>query len=336
MKTNKSVLLIFLVFGLLVLPFLAQSRMTFYSFEIIVPDEVNANPGDTVVVDGEILVTGMYWLHMFDMTVEGLPYDYEIEPDWEEHVRILREWNPEQGVYRVPETFKMTIDIPEDAIGAHLVTITGQEHHSFREISNETYFVLAIGGAPTQVNLSVSDILVPEMIDEYEPFNLTFKIDNEGALDIAATISVLMPEEWQVDESSQTMQIEGDSSVLGTFEIIPTTTAGEVSILVEYPFKGEIVNFTKAGPYIEPGAEVTPESKPFYAPLSELVGQMVKMFESIGGDYTIPIIIGTIMVLLMVIFWILSGMFKFVRAKGAAEPETMEQVETTGVQIKEV
>lgn len=343
MKINKSFLLIFIIFSIIALPFLVQSRMTYYSFEMRIPDEAKANPGDTVELEGEILVTGLYWLHNFELTVSGLPYDYKIEPAQWEHVRILREWNPEQGVYRVPEKFKLTIDIPEDASGAHLVTIKGQEHHSFREVSNETYFILAVAGAPTQINLSISEIVVPEMIKEYEPFDLTFKINNDGALDIVATVSVLIPEDWEVDEPSHTMPVKGDSSETGKFIIIPTTTAGEVSLLVEYPFKGEITNFTKVGPYLIPGAELptTTQPQPFYAPISNfifsLTDQTIERIEAVGGEYTIPVMIGIIIVLLIIIFWILSGMFKFIRTKSRSEPETMAtEVEPTGVQLKEV
>lgn len=343
MRINKTFVLVFLAFGMVALPFLAQSRMTFYSFGMSVPDEVNANPGATVDVEGEILVTGMYWLHNFDLTVSGLSYDYEIEPAWWEHVRILRDWNPQQGVFRVPEKFKLTINVPEDASGAHLVTITGQEHHSFREVSNETYFVLTIDDAPAQVNLSISDILVPEMIKEYEPFNLTFKIDNAEAIDIAATVSVSVPEDWEVDEASKTIQVKGDSSEIDMFTIIPTTTSGEISLFVEYPFKGEVINFTKVGPYLVPSAELpttttTTEAQPFYVPIANfiysLTSPIIGSFESLAGAYAVPAMIGIIIILLIIIFWIVSGMFKFVRSKSRAEPESME-TKTTETKSKE-
>lgn len=336
MRINKTFVLVFLAFGMVALPFLAQSRMTFYSFGMSVPDEVNANPGVTVDVEGEILVTGMFWLHNFDLTVSGLDYDYEIEPAWWEHVRILREWNPQQGVFRVPEKFKLTINVPEDASGAHIVTITGQEHHSFREVSNETYFVLTIGGAPAQVNLSISDILVPEMIKEYEPFNLTFKIDNAGAIDIAATVSMSVPEDWEVDEASKTIQVKGGSSEIDMFTIIPTTTSGEISLFVEYPFKGEVINFTKVGPYLVPSGELptttTTAAPSFYAPIANfiyyLTSPIIGSFESLVGSYAVPAMVGIIVILLIIIIWIISGMFKFVRSKSRSEPESMETKDT--------
>jgi len=243
-----------------------------------------------------------------------------------------------------------------DAAGAHLVTLTGQEHHSFREVSNETYFILTIGAAPAAINLSISDILVPEFVKEYEPFNLTFKMDNLGALDVATTVSLIIPEDWEVDEPSQPIRVKGSSSEAGRFIIIPTTTAGEISFLVEYPFKGEIVNFTTVGPYIVPGAlpptttTTTTQPQPFYVPIANfiysLASPLIQRFEQAAGVYTVPITIGVIIILLIIIFWILSEIFKFARTKGRAEPETMktkkkaveteEQVEAPGLWDKEI
>jgi len=271
------------------------------------------------------------------LNATGIPYDYEIEPGWEEHVRILREWNPEVGVYRVPEKFNLTINAPEDAAGAHLVTLTGQEHHSFREVSNETYFILTVGEALAEVDLSISDVLVPEFVKEYEPFNLTFKIDNLGALDVATTISLIMPEDWEVDEPSQTIRVKGGSSEAGRFTVIPTTTAGEISFLVEYPFKGEIVNFTTVGPYVAPGVLPTttttqPQPQPFYMPIANyiysLASPLIQKFEEMAGVYAVPITVGVIIILLIIIFWILSEIFKFARTKGRGEPETMKKPKT--------
>lgn len=355
MKISKLCIAVFLVATLVALPLFVQSRMTYYSFEIIVPDEVNANPGDEVEVEGGILVTGMYWLHKFNLTVDGVPYDYKLEPASWQDVRILREWNPTKGVYRVPEKFKLIIDVPSDAKGAHLITLKGQEHHSFREVANETYFILTIGGAQAKVNLSVSDIVVPEMIKDYEPFNLTFKLENLGALDIASTVSVRIPESWTVDKPSVTLRVKGSSFELGTFTITPTKEAGEVSLFVEYPFKNQIINFTKIGPYLVPGKELptttttTAQPQPFYMPIANFVYSLARpviaRFESAAGVYTMPITIGVIIVLLIIIVWILAGMLKFVKVKGgrgtpestkAIEAAATTAVETTGVQVKEV
>ena len=322
---------IVVMISLAAMPLVAKSRMAFYSFEMTMPEEVMAVPGETVEVEGEILVTGFYWLHNFDLTLTGLPYDYELEPEWWEHVRILRDWNPDDGLFRVPETFTLSIDVPADATGSHIVTVTGQEHHSFREISNFTYFVLRTEGEPIQPQLSISDILVPEEIDEYEPFQLTFKVNNEGPIDTMATVSIVVPEDWQVDEPSQDITIKSGEAAASAFSIIPTTTPGEVSLLVEYPFREEVITFTKAGPYLIPvGATTTtgPEGNVSEPILSQLIGyasglleSITEGFEGLAGPYATSIIMGIIFVLFVIIVWLIFDILKFVRTRREVEPK---------------
>jgi hypothetical protein len=308
--------------------------MSFYSFQMTTPEEVVAVPGETVTIEGEILVTGFYWLHNFELEIEGLPYGYEIEPEWWEHVRILRDWNPTDGLFRVPEKFKLSIDIPEDATGSYIVTITGQEHHSFREVSNFTYFVLRSEGEPLKPQLTVSDILVPETIKEDEPFKLTFKMNNEGPVDTVATVSVVVPEGWQIDEPSQDLEVKKGESTASMFNIIPTTTAGEISLLVEYPFKEEIVTFTKAGPYLIPsGVTTTTQPTNVTQPiLSQIIGyasglleSITEAFEGFAGPYATSIIMGIIFVLFVIIVWLLFDIVKFVQTRSSKEPEEVKE-----------
>ncbi len=321
--------------SLAVIPF-ATSRRTFYSFEIIVPEEVEAMPGQNVTVDGGVLVTGFYWLHNFELKVSGLPYDYKIEPEWWEHVRILREWNPEQGVYRVPEKFKLDINVPEDATGSYIVTITGQEHHSFREISNFSYFVLRVGGKPIKPQLTISDIIIPENITEYEPFRLIFKVDNEGVIDTIANISIKVPEDWEVDEPTQTIKIRKNKSVASAFNIIPTTTPGEVSLYVEYPFRDEVINFTKTGPYLIPAGVTTTtkpeEFKPIFSQivdyLNSLLEAVTDSIESVAGPYATSLIVGVIFVLFIIILWLIFDIIKFVK-KGSESKKSTEQIDSS-------
>jgi len=339
MSKNKSILIlasIGIMLSLIVTPFLAKSRMTFYSFEILFPEEVNVEPGEEVTVEGGIIVTGFYWLHNFDLTVEGLPYEYELEPEWWEHVRILREWNPEQGVYRVPDKFSLKINVPEDASGSYIVTINGQEHHSFREVSNFTFFVLSVSGEPLKPQLTVSDILVPEEITEFEPFRMTFKINNEGPIDTVAKVAVVVPEDWEVDEPTVEMSLKKNESAAAAFDIIPTTTAGEVSLVVEYPFKQEIVKFTKTGPYLIPtGATTTTLPEEEKSVLSQIVGYATSVidsineaFEGLGSPYLTSVTIGIILVLLIIIFWLVLDIIRFTRKGRAKEPEETKETKT--------
>ncbi len=329
MKLAGKLILVLALCALVAVPLVAESRRTFYTFEIIMPEEVNANPGEVVEVDGKILVTGMYWLHNFDLSASGMPYDYEIDPEWWSDVRILREWNPEDGLYRVPETFKMNITVPYDAMGAYVVNVIGQEHHSFREVMNDTYFVLAVGNASSKVNLNITDIILPNMIEEDEPFNLSFKVENSGDIATAVKVSILIPDGWEADDESKTLSVKGGSSAVGTFMIIPNGESGQVSFFAEYPFKSEIMNFTKVGPYLVPGEEITTTTtvpEPFYAPIlgffSSVSSPVVEWFEGVAGVYTVPVMIGVIIILIIVIVWVLMGMFKFVKTN-RSEPEKM-------------
>jgi hypothetical protein len=356
MRVNKSLFLVSVIAalaaGALVLP-AVNSALTFYSFEIITPAEVLAQPGTQVTVDGGVLVTGMYWMHDFNLTVEGLPYGYTIKPAHMDDVPILRDWNPQQGVFRVPNNFTLKMDIPANASGVYIVSITGTEHRSFRQVTNGTYFVLKVGKAAQNATaasqLQVSDILVPEAIKEFEPFNLTFKVDNNAAVKTAATITLVMPKEWQSDATSKTFSIEASGSAIGSFRIVPTTAAGEVSLMIEYPFKNQIINFTKTGPYLIPGENVTTTTKPSQPSGGSLgvIGGAVSAFTSFvsgalgsaGTQYDswlTPITIGIIVILVIVIVWLLGGIFKLVQAGGRGEPESIKQVDVSSAELKSV
>ncbi len=128
----------------------------FYSFDLILPGEVNASANSTIVVDGKILVTGDFWLHNYKMNLTGLPsdYKYNITPAYWETVRILREWNPTDGVYRVPENFTVNITIPKNASGLYAVTITGQENWSWRLVTNSSTFILRVGVTKPAANVT--------------------------------------------------------------------------------------------------------------------------------------------------------------------------------------
>lgn len=348
-RLDKQLLLTVVVIGMMisfvVVPYAVKSRRTFYSFEIIMPEEVEALPGETVTIEGEILVTGFYWLHDFELTVDGLSYEYDMEPQWWEHVRILRDWNPDQGVFRVPEKFTLDLNVPEDATGSYIVTITGQEHRSFRQTSNFTFFVLRVGGEPIEPQLSISDILVPEEITEYEPFKITFKVNNEGPIDTEATITINVPEDWQVDGPTQTLNIPTQDSAASSFDIIPTTTVGEVSLFVEYPFRQEVINFTKAGPYLIPtGALVVPEEEAepiltqIYNYLISILDKATMAIENVAGPYATSLIMGVVFVLFIIILWLIFDIVKFLK-KGSS-PETTKTSDSNsndlGVRITEV
>jgi len=318
------------------------SVVDIYSFQMTVPDEINALPGDSVVVEGEILVTGMYWLHNFEMTIEGLNYDYELVTNWGESVRILRGWNPDDGVFRMPETFELHIDVPEDADGVNFVSITGQEHHSWKQVSNDTYFILNVGGAPEEetIALEIIDIEVPEEIMEFEAFDFDFKIRNKAPTPKSAIVSLVVPEGWQLDESSKTYAVAGESEESGMFRVIPTAEDGDVALFVEYPFKNRVMNFTKTGPYLVPGTEepttttTEPSGNLFGDIYSAITGFSVGIISGITGsfgDLEVPLLVGIIVVLVIVIIWLLTSIFKVLKIEIVSDEE-----ETSGGNSAEI
>ncbi len=346
-KRLKSLFLI-LAFIIIASAFitLVASRRTFYQFSLILPEEVNATAGSNITINGGILNTGMFWLHKFNITVEDCPYEYEVTPSYWEEVRILREWDPQRGVYRVPESFTITIRIPEDAYGVHVIKVTGQEHHSFRQVANDTFFVLKVR-APTAAppapptpppvvgpKLKVSDILMPETVVEQKPFNVTYRIVNEGDAPTAASVTIMLPEEWEVKNATQLVSIKANDSAVGRFEVTPSATPGEVSLYVEYPYNETILNLTKVGPYVQPVTAMpalpnittttVPEEveKPFFVGLWEeavaLFNRVIARVKAVLALFT-PLTLGIVVFLLVVIAWLSIGIVKSFTARKKPE-----------------
>jgi len=323
------------------------SKTEYYSFEIGLPDEVTVLPGETKEVEGKITVTGMYWLHLFELECAGTGYDVEFDPSFWEHVRIVRGWNSETGLVRLPETFTMTISVPEDAEeSSTLVVVRGQEHHSFREVSNTTQFVLNIGESQMEPYVEIKDLVIPEFIDEDIPFELSFLVENVAPVDTEITVRAIMPDTWQSDESSKTFVVGSNSSINETFTIIPTTESGTVSLVIEYPFKGDVINLTKTGPYLIPGEEATGEPSSFGIVgrfFSSITGFTVGVVDSVSGSmgdrFSVPILICIIVILVILIAWLIKNIMAIVNVEVVSdEPENIEDptVYPDQVTLKEI
>jgi hypothetical protein len=233
---------------------LAASNGPWRKFAIILPEEVAVNPGDIAIIDGGVQNNGIWWLHDFNITVSGLPegYTYDITPQHWDDLRILWEWNSDVGVYREPEKFKLTINVPANAYGLHLVTLKGQEFYSFYQQANESYFVLKV---KTQANFTLSDIVVPEIVVTGKPFNISLNAINLGPGTGSIKLTVDIPEGWNVDEKTKTVEVESNKSKSVIFTITPTNKSGQISVLAEYPFQAAILNITKVGPTLIPQTE---------------------------------------------------------------------------------
>jgi len=293
----------------------SQGRYVWREFSIKTPEEISTNPGDTITVQGEILNTGWWWLHDFDLSLQGLPenFEYSFEPKHFDDVRILREWNPEQGLYRVPEKFTLTVKVPADAAGLHLANITGQEHQSARMVSNSTYFILKILGKP---EFSLTDIVIPEYVQINETFNISMDTKNNGTSSGVIKISLITPEDWKVDQRTKDITVKSNSSEHVVFMVTPTNTSGQISIFAEYPYQQQILNITKIGPLLIPQITTTTTIEPgIEVSLSGILKWMAEL-----PLWAIAILLIVLIIIIWKLYDVLSKYkFKIVRSK----PEEM-------------
>jgi len=240
-----------LLVALVMLVKTATAPRPYRAFVLGMPETVEAAPGDTVEINGTILNTGYFWLHDFNLTADGLPKEFNVtfEPSWFDNVRILRNWNEVQGLYIVPETFVMKIDIPPTSAGVFAVTVKGQEFQSWRQVSNTTAFMLRVTSTP---KVSLSDIVVPEQVFVNQSFNVSFDVKNEGLLDQLVNLTLAAPQDWVVEPAEQSVIVKVNASQHVEFSIVPTNTSGDISVLMEYPYKSHLFNITKSGPYLIP------------------------------------------------------------------------------------
>jgi hypothetical protein len=299
-----------------------QAPKPFRGFTIIAqPDLIEAIPGDFITVNGSVYNFGFYWLHDFNVSVSGLPdtYSLEIVPQHFEHLRTLREWNPQQGLYYVPERFFINIHVPMDSAGIFTVNVTGQEFQSWKKLSNSTSFILRVTSAP---KLSMSDITVPEKVVELEAFNASFTVNNEGLVDQSVTLTMEVPEGWIVTPDVQTSTVNASSSETFYFSLTPTNTSGQISAVLEYPYKQTLMNITKTGPYLIPS---TPEVPPIELP----TGLSVWVNSILAFSAENPIVIIVSIVVVAIIIWYFVSTYKFYirRKKPEEAKEAKKQIE---------
>lgn len=290
-------------------------------FVIILPEEVSVYPGEEVEVKGGILNIGMWWLHWFNLSLEGLPndFEYQVEPNYFEHLRILREWNPEKGVYRVPENFSIRIKVPENATGLYLVRITGQEHMSWKKISNSSSFILRV--LPL-TNFTITNISIPEEVKEFEPFNISMLVNNLGPTFGRINISVELPADWNISEKFVSLALNANESKELIFTITPSNTSGEIKVKAEYPYRQEIIKIEKVGPYLIP----SPAVEKIEIPKPKLPTGFQAFVESIKAlpDY----VKGIIIVLIVIIVYNILSIIQTRRKK--KKPEEMKKEKKKG------
>jgi hypothetical protein len=290
------------------------------SFRIEVPTEVVASPGDMVTINGSIYNTGLWWLHDFNLTLSGLSYEHFVVPSHFDNLRILRGWDSDRGVYIMPETFLLTIKVPEDATGASFVTITGQEFQSWKQVSNTTTFVLKITSAPTK--FSITDLVIPENVTEFQPFDISFTVNNEGSAKGTVTIATNASEDWTISEKVKTLNLDANSSSKVVLTITPTNSSGIISISAEYPYNQTIIHITKVGNLLIPmpksATTTTQPTKPILP--SKII---LPYFNTAIPLNKITLLIAIIIIVVLVILWKVLSMYQFKIKRG--KPEEMKK-----------
>jgi len=209
-------------------------------------------------LEGKLWNTGRWWLRNFKLWIEYVPegFNYTFEPDSFKEVRIIRAWNPKRGLYKLPEKFNLTFSIPENASGKYLFKIIGQEFTTYWKYSNSSMFYIRVISPkvkkPSYANFSFSDIVFPETVVEFEPFNISFFVENTGTAAGQVNLSISIPEDWNVSEKEKSLTLKSGESSLVEFTIIPTNTSGQIVVFAEYPYKQTILNITKQGPILIP------------------------------------------------------------------------------------
>lgn len=303
--------------------YVANSLTPFRGFVIFLPNEVDVQPGQTVIVNGSIMNTGFYWEHNFNLTYSGVPSTYNVTftPNYWEDMMTIRAWDPVNGVYKVPVPFNITIKLPSDGVGVYAFNVTGQEFQSSRYVHNTTVFVLRVGGAlgnatnvtQAQAVISISQIIVPESVEEFKPFNITFDVVNSGTDNQTVNITLQGPSDWTLT-APQTMSVPGNSSVPVVFSAIPTSNAGNLAVVLTYPYQQTVLNITKAGPYLVPsaGAVVGPQFT------------TTGLISFIQQNTVLTIIIA---IVILILIWYFASTYNFYSKRKKPE-EMKKQIET--------
>jgi hypothetical protein len=264
-KTKNILFLAAILAAALSLSYVATSITPFRGFIVNLPSEVAVNAGQTVVLNGSIQNIGFYWEHEFNLTYGGLPSDYNVifTPQYWQDMMTIRAWDPVNGLYKVPVPFNVTVVIPSDAItGVYAFNVTGQEFQSSRYVHNSSMTILKVAGTLTNTTttpnateaqgvLSISQIIVPETVEEFKPFNISFDIVNSGTDSQNVNISLQGPSDWTLT-APQSVLVPAGGSLPLVFSAIPTSTAGSLAVVLTYPYQQTILNITKAGPYLVP------------------------------------------------------------------------------------
>lgn len=314
----KTIVLLTFLFALV--PSVTFSALKWRAFVLTVPEEVAATPGQEVIINGTVLNTGWWWLHNFSLTLEDLPsgFEYKITPNHWDDFRITKDWNPQQGVFKIPEPILISIKVPLNAAGLYTVTAKGQENYSPYKFSNTTTFVLKIVGEP---KFTISEISVPSIVYENESFNVSVDIKNEGNVETVTNVSLNIPTNWTIDFKNKVDVVEPNSTKKFTFLATPTLSAGALSAYVEFMYGKTIYNVTREGPL------VVPQPKAAAPEVFPQIPSITGLFEKYS-----PVLLTIVAVIIIVIAWILWSMYTmYVKRKQPEKIKKKESEKTTSI-----
>ncbi|MEM5834409.1 MAG: hypothetical protein QXQ69_01000 [Candidatus Aenigmatarchaeota archaeon] len=270
---------------------------------VTLPKEIEGFAGEEIVVSGKISSKGT-WMRKVFVFVEDLPLTYVIEPDYFEVIPFTK-----------PGEFQLKIKIPDniEEEKVYVATIIAQE--TYTAYRTEGVATLKIRAKP-KAEFSLSRIIVPQTIIENQSFPLNVTIENKGSVEEEIKIYLKLPQQWVYEDGIKSLKLKpGEASTL-TFNITPSNITGSVSIVLEYPYKGELANFTKLGPILTP-ISFKPEEE---FPEEEITSYLAAIQE------ISPVLIVLNIIFLIIIAWNIYGMYKSKEIR--KKEETMKKGET--------
>ncbi len=232
------------------------------AFKIEFPSYVEAKPGDSLLIEGNVTNIGTVWLRKITINVTGLPFNYSIYPGYMEVLPIRWKWSPENGLERVPRSLNIVVNIPKNVSeGNYTVTIKLQEHLTALKVYNYTTFTLSVKNPHSiksskklvnkQPKIKITSLSLPDEVITNKPFLLNLTLENKGGKG-NASVSVILPHDWVVDNSTKEIIMGQNSTALVVFNITPGRENGNVTLVIMYDGQRDVITFYRSGKYLLP------------------------------------------------------------------------------------
>jgi len=275
-------------------------------------------PGQELTVDGKMINSGYLWLYDVNLTAENVPEGFEVKLNpihFDVFPRLFIFTNSIIGTPK-PLNFAMSIKAPEtpteltyefnlNVKGVFRRYMPGVNQFSvLGSLDKSQRIVLKI--LPSKL-FTITDVSMPENVTVDKPFEVSMILTNNGNVAETANVSVSLPSDWGVDEAVKSISLGAQKSSTITFEITPTNTSGDVSVILTYPVDNTVVNTTEATQFFEP---ISPVEKP---PVEVTLPKQI--------DITIL----TFIIIVVVVLIILGYTFSKYRIKIKREPEEIKE-----------